>query len=273
MTDILVNGVPTDRVAALDRGFQYGDGLFETLAVRDGAPLLWDRHLQRLFRGAARLAIPAPAAELLRAEAGQICRDIRRGILKIVLTRGISGRGYAPAAGTTPTRTVGLLPWPDYPAHHRTQGVAAQFCRTLITRHNVLAGLKHLNRLEQVLARMEMNNDCAEGLMRDETGHVVEGTMTNLFIVADTTLITPDLTHSGVEGVMRNLVLERAAGLALNCCIAQLTPEAILAAEEIFLTNSLIGVWPVRRLEGREYEVGRVTRKIQDAIHDACIVD
>lgn len=269
---ILINGEPGDCVSALDRGFQYGDGLFETLAVKDGAPLLWDRHLRRLLRGAARLAIAAPAAELLHAEAGEVCRGARRGVLKIMLTRGVSGRGYAPAADAAPTRTVGLLPWPDYPAQHRTQGVSVRFCRTLITRHNVLAGLKHLNRLEQVLARMELQ-DSDEGLMRDETGHVIEGTMTNLFIVADAALVTPDLTHSGVEGVMRDLVWERAATLSISGRAAQLKPEDILAADEIFLTNSLIGIWPVRRLEARDYPVGRVTRQLQDAIHDACVAD
>ncbi len=268
---ILINGKPGGSVSVHDRGFQYGDGLFETLAVKNGEPLLWGKHLRRLHSGAARLGIPAPSAELLQHEAGQVCRGVGRGVLKIVLTRGISGRGYAPSAGAEPTRTVGLLPWPEYPARHRTHGVNIQFCHTLISRHNRLAGLKHLNRLEQILGRMELIDDCAEGLMQDEVGHVVDGTMTNFFVVARDSLITPDLTHSGVEGVMRSVVLEHAAALSIQCNVTGLTRADILAADEVFLTNSLIGLWPVRRIQSREYPAGRITLRIQEAIRDAHI--
>jgi 4-amino-4-deoxychorismate lyase len=151
--------------------------------------------------------------------------------------------------------------------------VSVQFCHTLITRHNILAGLKHLNRLEQILARMELSGDRAEGLMQDETGHVIEGTMTNLFIVSRDTLLTPDLSLSGVAGVMRELVLERAPALSLGSRVAGLKQEDILDADEMFLTNSLIGVWPVRRIESREYPVGPITRRIQEAVRDATVAD
>jgi len=268
---MLINGEPGDSVSVHDRGFQYGDGIFETLAVANGEPLLWDGHMRRFIRGAERLGIEAPSGELLRREAGQVCGGVGRGVLKMILTRGISGRGYAPGAEATPTRTVGLLPWPDYPARHRTDGVSVQFCHTLITRHNILAGLKHLNRLEQILARMELRDDCAEGLMQDETGHVIEGTMTNLFVVSRGMLLTPDLTHSGVAGVMRELVLERTPALSIDCRVAGLKREHILDADEMFLTNSLIGVWPVHRIETREYPVGPITRRIQEAVRDATV--
>jgi 4-amino-4-deoxychorismate lyase len=270
---MLINGKAGDSVSALDRGFQYGDGIFETLAVANGEPLLWDAHMRRFFRGAARLGLKAPAEELLRREAGQVCGSVGRGVLKIILTRGVSGRGYAPGAEAAPTRTVGLLPWPDYPARHRTDGVNVQFCHTLITRHNILAGLKHLNRLEQILARMELSGDCAEGLMQDETGHVIEGTMTNVFIVSRGALLTPDLKHSGVEGVMRGLVLERAPALSIDCRVAALKREDILDADEMFLTNSLIGAWPVRRIDSREYPVGGITQQIQEAVRNATVGD
>lgn len=270
---MLINGEPGDSVSAQDRGFQYGDGIFETLAVAGGLPLLWDRHLRRLFHGARTLGIEPPAEELLRREAGQVCRGARRGVLKIVLTRGVSGRGYAPPPDAIPTRTVGLLPWPDYPAERRTHGVPVQFCHTLITRHNRLAGLKHLNRLEQVLARRELKDDCAEGLMQDEAGHVIEGTMSNLFIVTGGALRTPDLECSGVAGVMRGLVLERAVALGLDCRAVTLKREDLVNADELFLTNSLIGVWPVRRLEAQDYAVGPITRRIQEAVHDATVAD
>ncbi|BAV33685.1 4-amino-4-deoxychorismate lyase [Sulfuricaulis limicola] len=270
---ILINGEPGESISVLDRGFQYGDGVFETLAVANGQPLLWDRHMRRFFHGAMRLGIQAPAEGLLRREAEQVCRGASRGVLKIMLTRGVSGRGYAPGPEAAPTRTVGLLPWPDYPATYRTDGVNVQFCHTLITRHNILAGLKHLNRLEQILARMELKDGCAEGLMQDETGHVIEGTMTNLFVVSRGTLLTPDLKSSGVTGVMRGLVLERAPALSIDCRVTGIKRENILDADEVFLTNSLIGVWPVRRIDSREYPAGTVTRQIQEVMRDATVAD
>jgi 4-amino-4-deoxychorismate lyase len=269
----LINGKPGEEIALHDRGFLYGDGLFETLAVRQGVPLLWDRHVQRLRRGAARLAIDAPSDTLLHAEAQEVCHGVTRGVLKIILTRGVSGRGYAPVTNGIPTRAVSLSPWPDYPSRHRTHGIAAQFCHTIIGRHPALAGIKHLNRLEQVLARAELGQGIAEGLMLDQQGAVIEGTMSNVFTVSRHTLVTPDLAHSGVEGVMRGLVLEQAAALSLPSRIATLTPEDILNAEEVFLTNSLIGLWPVRQIESKEYPTGSITKRLQEAIRDAYLAD
>lgn len=270
---MLVNGVPGEDVSAQDRGFQYGDGLFETVALVNGVPLLWNRHMQRLFHGAARLGIQAPSESLLRQESEQVAQSNGRAVLKIILTRGVSGRGYAPDRQAPPTRTVSLSPWPDYPAERKTRGVAAQFCRTMISRNPATAGVKHLNRIEQVLARAELEKDCQEGLMCNEFGHVIAGTMTNLFIVSRDRLLTPDLSHSGVQGVMRGMVLERALELSLNVRTVNITQSDVLQAEEVFLTNSLIGLWPVRRIESREYPLGKVTKRIQEAIADACAAE
>src|SRR3990167_921270 len=232
---ILINGEPGDSISVHDRGFQYGDGLFETLAVMNGAPLLWCRHMQRLFHGAARLSINAPDENPLRHEAEQLGRVVERAVLKIILTRGVSGRGYAPDKQAQMTRTVSLSPWPDYPVELRTHGVAAQFCRTMISRNQATAGIKHLNRIEQVLARAELEQDRREGLMCDEFGHVIEGTMTNLFIVSQDRLLTPDLLHSGVEGIMRGLVLERAVELTLEARVVGIDKSDVLQADEVIL--------------------------------------
>jgi len=235
--------------------------------------LLWDRYVQRLFHGAARLGIHAPSESLLRQETGQLASGIERAVLKIVVTRGTSARGYAPDNHIQPTRTVSLSPWPDYPLERRAHGIAARFCRTMISRNMATAGIKHLNRIEQVLARAELGKDVHEGLMGDESGHVIEGTMTNLFIVSRDRLLTPDLSHSGVEGVMRGLVLERAPELSLEARTVDINKNDVLQADEVFLTNSLIGLWPVRRIEAREYPLGKITKRIQEAIADACAAD
>jgi 4-amino-4-deoxychorismate lyase len=266
---VLVNGIAAHTISVRDRGFQYGDGLFETIAVSRGTPLLWEQHTRRLAAGAARLTMEPPDMARLRAEVAKLDHDPDRGVLKIVLTRGISGRGYRPEAATPMTRVLALAPWPDYPSTWAGEGVAVRLCQTRLGTQPRLAGLKHLNRLEQVLARAEWDDEFAEGLMRDESGNIVEGTMTNIFLARDGGLYTPELTRCGVEGVMRGVVLERAEHLGIGCRIGPVTVAELEQADEVFLTNSLIGLWPVRRLENRSYTLGETTRKIQQAIRDA----
>ena len=266
---VLVNGVAVDMISVRDRGLQYGDGLFETIAVHRGTPLLWERHAQRLLAGAVRLDMPPPETALLRAETDRLCRGVERGVLKIIFTRGISGRGYRPDASASTTRALSLSPWPDYPPSWSGEGVVVRLCQTRLASQPRLAGLKHLNRLEQVLARAEWDDEYAEGLMQDESGNIVEGTMTNIFLVEGATLRTPDMTRCGVEGVMRGAVLEQAGRLGITCRVGPVTAIQLEQADELFLTNSLIGLWPVRRIENRSYTIGQTTRKIQQAIRDA----
>jgi len=271
MIRVLVNGQETECLPAHDRGLSYGDGLFETLAVQNGAPLLWDAHLARLQAGTARLGIRASDATRLRAEADRLCRGTGRGVLKIVITRGVGARGYRADSTSTPTRVLILSDWPDYPAANAQAGVDVRLCRTRLSAQPALAGLKHLNRLEQVLARAEWGDEYAEGLMSDDSGNIVEGTMTNLFLVREGGLTTPALDRCGVEGVMRAQVLARAAHLGIGCRVGTVGPQQLEQAHEVFLTNSLIGLWPVRRIDHRSYAIGDITRKIQEAIRDAYV--
>lgn len=266
MIGVLVNGLPAEHISVADRGLLYGDGLFETLAVDAGRPLLWDAHLQRLLEGCRRLEIPAPDTNVLTDEAARLCAGQARAVLKIIVTRGPSDRGYAPPPVATPTRILGRSPWPDYPLAHARHGVAVTWCATPLARNPRLAGIKHLNRLEQVLARAECPPPHAEGLMCDTDGHVIAGTMSNLFAVIGDTLVTPDLSQSGVAGVVRAQVLAVARARGLDCRERRLTPAEVEAAQELFLTNSIIGLWPVNRLGARTYPIGNVTQTIQEAL-------
>jgi 4-amino-4-deoxychorismate lyase len=274
-TAVLVNGEARDAVSSADRGFQYGDGLFETIAVRDGRPLRFARHLARLRRGAERLGIVPPSAAMLEEEARQLCKGTPRAVLKIIVTRGPGGRGYACDATAAPTRVLRLQPWRERSDDYARHGVAVRLCHARLGRNPLLAGIKHLNRLEHVLARREWSDEFAEGLMRDDTGDVIEGTMSNVFTVAAGALHTPDLSACGVEGVMRAVVLEAAAQLGLETRIGRITTDDLARAQEIFLTNSLIGIWPVIRLdrtvEGKSeaaFAPGAVTHRLQETITD-----
>lgn len=262
----LINGDPRGHIEHDDRGLLYGDGVFETVAVRNGQPLSWDRHMRRLHHGCARLAITAPDIALLHAEALHVAHGAPRAVLKIIITRGPGARGYRAAAHAAPTRVLSVHPWPDYPEAFNHAGVAVRVCATRLGKNPALAGIKHLNRLEQVLARGEWDDpEIAEGLMLDSAGHVIEGTFSNIFAVRDGMLITPDLTACGVAGIRRELILEYAHGAAIPVTIAPLPLSELLDMHEIFLCNSLIGVWPVRELAGKPFAPGPLTRRIAAA--------
>jgi 4-amino-4-deoxychorismate lyase len=227
----------------------YGDGVFETLAVLDGEPLLWDRHCARLKQGCERLGIPAPDQTTLRAEADELCAQAGRVVLKIIITRGPGGRGYRPPELPDPTRILSLHPYPGYPTDLSIQGVSIRLCATRLGRNPALAGIKHCNRLEQVLARREWADPAiAEGVMLDTEGQVVEGTMSNIFMIYKDILLTPSLENCGVSGVVRGLVLELAVAHKVRSEVREIGLEELRKADEVFLTNSVIGIWPVSRL-------------------------
>ncbi len=259
-----VNGAPAETLRLADRGLQYGDGLFETLAVLAGRVRRLDLHLDRLREGCARLQLPMPDEAMLRDEIRQATEGEARAVLKLMLTRGSGGRGYRPPEPATVTRLLLRHPWPDYPESWSTDGIELRICTTRLAVGSPLAGLKHLNRLEQVLARSEWSEGAPEGLMLDAEGRVVAGTMTNLFASpAEGRLVTPDLSRSGVAGVTRRHILARAEAEGLRVEIRDLSLEQLLDCREIFVCNSIAGVWPVTRIAERRYAAGAMARRAQ----------
>lgn len=260
---ILLNGQPDDRIAINDRGVQYGDGLFETIAVLNGQLQFWQRHMERLSESCERLGLKRPDRGLLLDEARQVVAGRRQAILKIIISRGQGGRGYRPPESAHNTRIVSVHDWPAYPTDMYSQGVAVRVCHTPIGLSPALAGMKHLNRLEQVLARAEWRDSSIfEGLMLDPQHHVVEGTMSNLFFVNKTGLHTPSLAQAGVNGVMRNRVFELADRLGIRWQTGSYTVPDLEQAIELFICNSIIGIVPVRRLENCSKSVGLVSQQL-----------
>ncbi len=267
----LIDGRPNDAVSVLDRGLQYGDGLFETIAVFAGQPCLWQSHIARLSQGCARLGFAAPDADALRDDAAQLTQGCERAVLKVLVTRGQGGRGYRPPASAQPRRIVTLHDWPEYPEAFGEHGVRVRWCDTPLSANSRLAGLKHCNRLDQVLARSEWDDPAvAEGLMCDESGQVIEGTMTNLFVFSNGALQTPALDRCGVAGIARDQVLAAARQLALPVSMAPLDRQAVLNADAVFLTNALIGVWPVAELAGRTYDPTHWPRDLFARVVERC---
>jgi 4-amino-4-deoxychorismate lyase len=257
----------TEHVSVLDRGFQYGDGLFETMKVQDGQPRHWARHLARLQLGCERLGIAMPAPAVLQAGAQQVCRGVDTAVLKITVTRGVGARGYAVSGAMTPTQVLACLPVPNYPATHWSKGVRLHLCQTRMGENPALAGIKHLNRLEQVLARMEWDDSrVAEGLLRDNENRIIEGTMSNVFCVKAGRLLTPALSRCGVRGITRDRILAAARQLAVEAEETDLYLDDLQQAQELFVSNSLIGIWPVRHFAGRDFTVGPLTLRMMAAL-------
>jgi 4-amino-4-deoxychorismate lyase len=268
---MLINGRETEQLSVLDRGFQYGDGLFETLRICDGKPRHWALHMARLNEGCARLAIAAPVVEVLRTEAERLCSGQVDGVLKITVTRGQTQRGYGYTGALEPTRVLAVFPAPQFPASHATLGVKVRLCQTRLGSNPALAGIKHLNRLEQVLARAEWTDaTIAEGLMRDNNNNIVEGTMSNLFCVQagedGPVLKTPLLEQCGVKGITRGRIMEAASATGIAVQETPLSVDELYQAQELFLCNTLIGIWPVRQLEEHCFEVGPVTQQLSHAL-------
>ena len=264
---IIVNGVANDVLNAHDRGLAYGDGVFRTFPMCGGKPLHWRRQYAKLAADCAALCIVCPSIDAFERDLAAIALIDSDCVIKIVVTRGGGPRGYAIPAAAAPTRVLVSSALPEYPQHYFERGVHARLCRLRLAAQPALAGIKHLNRLENVLARTEWNDPgIAEGLLCDTGGSVICGTMSNLFLVKDGELMTPDLTGCGVAGVTRERVIELARENGISVRIASISIDELLSADELFLTNSVIGVWQIAAIDRKTWGPGRLTAKIRHGL-------
>jgi len=260
----LVNGRLASSIDIDSRGLAYGDGLFETVLLSQGRALWLDEHLQRLCHGARRLQIPCDLAAIT-ADCARLLVGFSAGdaILKIVLCRGVVARGYNPLPAET-QRIISLLPAPASSRQHWQQGVGLGVCQTKLARQPLLAGIKHLNRLEQVLAAGEMQRrGYIDGLVFDEAGKLIETTRSNVFIATAGRLLTPALNDCGVSGIMRQQIMVAAAKLGLFVKEANIEMSALYGADEVFICNSVIGIWPVTKIECMHKAAGPLCRRLQ----------
>jgi 4-amino-4-deoxychorismate lyase len=249
---ILINGQAATRVPAMDRGLSYGDGVFRTVRVTDSRPRWWSDHQAKLRDDCARLGLDRPEPELLEADLGRLGSLPEEGVLRLIVTRGEGPRGYRPPIHQNCTRI--LVCWAADEPRLPAEGLTVRVCDLRLGHQPALAGIKHMNRLENVLARAEWDDPgIFEGVLLDQSGRVISGVMTNLFIWRETRLQTPRLNLCGVAGVARDrlMALARAAGIAVE--EADFGLRDLLEADEVMLTNSLIGLGRVGRLGGRTW--------------------
>ena len=250
---ISVNGILDAAISPLDRGFTYGDGVFETCRYSRGSIPLWHYHRERLLSSAGRLGIPVDE-DLLNQYLNSMLAHLSdqydlHAVIKITLTRGVGGRGYRLPASVAPTYCIGIFPGTPLQTDQYRNGIAVRICDLRVAQVPALAGMKHLNRLEYILARAEWQDEFAEGLLLDAQDRVIEATVSNLFVIKNNQLFTPDLSVAGVAGIMRKTIIEQLAPkLGLVGHIVNMDLDFLSSADEIFLCNSVYGIWPVNIL-------------------------
>ena len=265
------DGTPIDSIPIDDRALHYGDGLFETIAIRDGEPRLWHLHIKRLRHGCERLGIALCAEEILyegiTAALREASVDSSYALAKLIVTAGSSSRGYKRPDRSLSRVLTGVSTAQIQPGNNYQQGVTTIRCNTRLAEQPALAGIKALNRLEQVLGRNEWQDlNVFEGLMCDADGHLICGTMSNVFVIHGQSISTALLDRCGVAGVMRQHVLDTFRADGRDIAERNITWDDAMSADEIFLTNSQFGVMPVQKCGTQHWQADPITREVMKLV-------
>ncbi|MCL9774310.1 aminodeoxychorismate lyase [Vibrio methylphosphonaticus] len=259
------DGEIIEKVSVSDRSFQYGDGCFTTILTKHGNISLWQQHVARMNTALKVLQIPQPNWSVVYEQLTSVALMAPLAGLKIHVSRGCGGRGYSPSVESGPITTISCFPYPAHYLSWRKEGLSLMLCQTRLGLNPLLAGIKHNNRLEQVLMKAEIEKTrFDDGLALDLNDNVIETSMANVFWVSENKVYTPTLFNSGVAGVMRAAIIEALNHLQIECYEGEYTLSALLAADEIFVSNCILGVAPVKEIEEAALPIGKVTRRIQE---------
>ncbi len=272
----LINGKFSNTVSVLDRGLSYGDGLFETMSwiyIKDRNRIgveFWKRHLERIKKSCFLTKIKMPSISLLNNYKKTILQKsinngLQGGILKILITRGVGGRGYKFEKEISPTVIFLSFPMVKLDQGFLKKGVNVRFCKSPIFINSQLAGLKHLNRMDSVMARSEWEDQkYFEGILLDDSDNIIDGTMTNIFFSKNNILYTPLIGKSGINGIMRQVVIEKSSLFFDKVREINIKKNSIESFDEMFLTNSLIKIISVKKLLKKNFKKSESTRKLID---------
>ena len=275
-----INGVTSALLPVDNRGASYGHGLFETMLYHSSSIPLWQRHSDRLIADAAVLGITVSEQLLLEnlTAITELLRQqsIENGVIKIIVTAGSGGRGYASPETMLPLVICQYWPLPENLVGDRQTGVKLRQCHYRLPANPLLAGIKHLNRLDQVMARREWSNESTgayfDGLMYDQDNQLIETTSANIFVKTANGWVTPLLDRAGVRGVMRGLLLDQLYQQAgLSVFESRVGWEQLASAEEVFICSSIRGLIPVTAIDQLgQWAIGPETRQLQTALADYC---
>lgn len=265
---IRINGQENDVLPVSDRGLAYGDGVWETIVIRNHQLKQLEKHLQRLQKGLCALAINNLDLDAVTQALSELETKHQNVIVKLIVTRGDAKRGYTYDTETPCRWILSTHDMPEYPDSYVDKGISLFQCETRLALNPRLAGFKHLNRLEQVLARAEFSTEFQEGLVLDYNNHVIEGTMSNVFVITQNDrIITPDLSACGIAGVARSCIIEHCRDLGQVVEVKSLTLEDINHAKGLFLSNSVIKIWPVKQYLNQQFAIPKIIRTLQGQVN------
>lgn len=267
-----VNGVRQDTVSAVDRGLAYGDGLFATMRCSKGRVLFLDAHLGRAVQTSQRLGMPWQASAQLIGLLSSIAIEQQQELgtdfcIKLLLSRGVGGRGYQLPEHVSVTEVVSVHPMPGHYRHWQTNGIALQLSPMRLGGQTRLAGMKHLNRLEQVLIKAQvLDKGFDDWLVLDTQEQVIESSMANLFLIKDKQVVTPSMHLAGVAGVMREQLIYWFIEAGFNVAIRPVIPSELSQFDHVLLSNSLFGVVGVNRIEQCRFAPSALPLQINQAL-------
>ncbi|CDG18199.1 aminodeoxychorismate lyase [Xenorhabdus doucetiae] len=248
-----INGHQCDDLPVNDRAVQFGDGCFTTIRVEQGLPALLPLHIKRLQRGVEKLFMPTRDWPQLETHIKQVAKGCELGVLKVILSRGAGGRGYSFDDTIEPTQIVSLSSYPERYITQRQKGVSLSLSPISMGINPYLAGIKHLNRLEQVLIKRFIDQTKVdEALVLDSNGLLAECCTANIFWRKGKNVYTPDLSQCGVEGVMRHKIIGLLAESDYHLSCVMRYPEVLAHADEVFICNSLMPVMPVNQIQAHK---------------------
>ncbi len=267
---ILIDGKKQSKASIFNRNTQFGDGLFETCLVENKKLLFWSNHFERMKLGCDRLKISMIDETLWLSDIKKAfsLMKIDNCIVKLVLSRGESLRGYSYKDNIRPIRITIVS---ELKKNNQDKRFSLEFCNSGYNSNPKLAGIKHCNRLEQVIARAGIKVD--DGIMLDENENVVSVTQGNIFCIQGNRLITPNLDKCGIEGTRRAVILKIAVDLGFDINIKNLSVAELLRSDEVFISNSIQGVGPVNQIEDFVYSKHKITEIISETLKEKSTED
>jgi 4-amino-4-deoxychorismate lyase len=262
----LINGSASKKISPYDRALQFGDGIFRTFVVKNKKPWHWAHHYKKIVVDCRAMKIKPPSEKILLSDIDRLFKTKQKSVGKFMITRGESERGYGFKSSITPNRFLIKTKMPSYPKAHFQSGVSLYICK-LKLHPSFLSGIKHLNRIENVMARSEWQDSrYADGILLNDQGHVIECVSSNLFMRKGHTIYTHPLKNIGVKGVTRDLILKILPQLGFKVKEIRFDLNKLLAADEVFITNSLFGVWQVKKIKNRSWQHQKLATILRDSL-------
>ncbi|WP_144207138.1 aminodeoxychorismate lyase [Shewanella donghaensis] len=263
MTSIFVNGLPQHHVNSSDRGLAYGDGAFATMRVSHSQVLFIYAHIERLKQACLRLGFTLQHQSELTLQLEEHAKTLKNGCIKLLVSRGVGGRGYTAPSSVEQTEVISLHQIPAIYQQWQQHGISLSVSDVTLARQPLLAGMKHLNRLEQVLIKQhDLPTTFDDWLVLDTEGFVVESSMANVFIVENDSVITPSLSYSGVSGVMREQVMGALLDSHINVFAEPISLKRLYETKHVFITNSLLGIVDINKVNHCDFSTWSFSRNL-----------